>query len=248
MSEWMGPLIEMGLLSQPLADMLGVGGPVVAILLVFSVVAVSLIVAKWLQLLQATWHSKARVAGSLSLWRAGEAEQARSTLEGSRQPVPSLVASAMHSVMVHGDGPLVREELARQASHRVASLKSYLKPLEVIATLSPLLGLLGTVMGMILAFQQMEAAGNQVDPSVLSGGIWQALLTTAAGLIVAIPVVMLHSYLERKSDHIVDEMEDALTAVFTGPLAGNGPVDSQLEAPMPERQSAHDDERQGHAA
>jgi biopolymer transport protein ExbB len=98
---------------------------------------------------------------------------------------------------------------------QLSKLRSYLRPLEIIATLSPLLGLLGTVLGMITAFQQMEGAGNQVDPSVLSGGIWQALLTTAVGLAVAIPVVTLQSWLERKVERIAHNMNDAVTQVFT---------------------------------
>ena len=85
----------------------------------------------------------------------------------------------------------------------------------MIASLSPLLGLLGTVLGMIEAFQQMEAAGSQVDPSILSGGIWQALLTTAVGLAVAIPVVIMHGFFERKCDRIAFLLDDALTRVFT---------------------------------
>ena len=68
---------------------------------------------------------------------------------------------------------------------------------------------------MIVAFQQMEAAGNQVDPSVLSGGIWQALLTTAVGLAVAIPVVTLHNWMERKVERVAALMNDTVTQIFT---------------------------------
>ena len=96
------------------------------------------------------------------------------------------------------DLTLLREELERVATFRLNQLKMLLRPLEVIANLAPLLGLLGTVLGMIVAFQNMEAAGSRVDPSVLSGGIWQALLTTAVGLAVAIPTVAVHSWLERR--------------------------------------------------
>jgi biopolymer transport protein ExbB len=109
----------------------------------------------------------------------------------------------------------LKEELERYALGRLHELRAFLRPLEVIATLSPLLGLLGTVLGMIVAFQQMEAAGRQVDPTVLSGGIWQALLTTAVGLAVAIPVVAVHSWLERKTDRVAHHMNDAVTRVFT---------------------------------
>ena len=100
----------------------------------------------------------------------------------------------------------------------LASLRSHLRTLEVIATLSPLLGLLGTVLGMIEAFRQLEISGNQIDPGILSGGIWQALLTTALGLGVAIPVVLAHSWLERKVDRCRHNMEDAVTRVFTRDL------------------------------
>lgn len=248
MSKWLNPLIERGFVSQELAEVLGVGGPVVVILLVFSCVAVSLIVAKVLQFFLATWRSGDKVADSLALWRGGDAEQAQASLRGSRQPIPLVVANAMEAVVRHGDGPLVREELSRQASRQVASLRSYLKPLEVIATLSPLLGLLGTVLGMILAFQQMEVAGNRVDPSLLSGGIWQALLTTAAGLMVAIPVVMLHSFLDRKSECIVDQMEDALTAVFTMPLMVSHAGTAVAGDPLPGHDIANSRERRDHAA
>ncbi|MGB1092793.1 MAG: MotA/TolQ/ExbB proton channel family protein, partial [Oceanobacter sp.] len=69
-------------------------------------------------------------------------------------------------------------------------------------------GLFGTVLGMIEAFKAMEAAGAQVDPSVLSGGIWQALLTTAYGLAVAIPVSLIHSLFERKTETQVQKAQD----------------------------------------
>ena len=98
---------------------------------------------------------------------------------------------------------------------KLERLRSHLRALEIIGTLSPLLGLLGTVLGMIEAFRQLEMAGSQVDPAILSGGIWQALLTTAVGLTVAIPVVLAHSWLERRVERCGHQMEDAVTRVFT---------------------------------
>ena len=93
--------------------------------------------------------------------------------------------------------------------------RKYFRILEVIATLSPLLGLFGTVLGMIDAFQQLEGAGSTVDPAILSGGIWVALLTTAAGLAVAIPTIILLNYLEGVADRYKAELEDSITRVFT---------------------------------
>jgi biopolymer transport protein ExbB len=80
------------------------------------------------------------------------------------------------------------------------------------------------VLGMIEAFQRLQAAGSQVDPAILSGGIWQALLTTAVGLTVAIPVVLAHAWLERRVEHCGHQMEDAATRVFTRAVAVPAPV------------------------
>ncbi|KAA0875514.1 MotA/TolQ/ExbB proton channel family protein [Nitrincola tapanii] len=202
--------------TERMIDLLQVGGPVVWILCVFSVFALTLILLKFWQLNRATLGAQQRVNKALALWHCGEKKAALQHLESSSQPLPVLLHAAMKGSGSHGDQPYLREELGRLASIEMESLRSFLRPLEVIGGLSPLLGLLGTVMGMILAFQQMEMAGNQVDPSVLSGGIWQALLTTAAGLIVAIPVVLAHSVLERKTERIAHAMEVTLTSVFTG--------------------------------
>lgn len=85
------------------------------------------------------------------------------------------------------------------------------------------------VLGMIEAFQRLEQAGSQVDPAILSGGIWVALLTTAAGLTVAIPAVMALNWLERVIERFGHRMEDAVTQVFTKEPIGS----PQKAEPMP---------------
>ena len=75
----------------------------------------------------------------------------------------------------------------------------FLPSLEIIAQVSPLVGLLGTVIGMIDSFNELELGGSLVDPSILAGGIWTALLTTAMGLIVAIPALISHYFFEKKN-------------------------------------------------
>nr|WP_281413132.1 MotA/TolQ/ExbB proton channel family protein [Marivibrio halodurans] len=121
---------------------------------------------------------------------------------------------------------MVREEVMRYGASALEALRAWFRPLEVIASLAPLLGLFGTVLGMISAFQQLEAAGNQVNPAILSGGIWEALLTTAAGLAVAIPTVVLLNWLERRVDRLAHEMDDLVTRVFTEDLTDSiGAVD-----------------------
>jgi biopolymer transport protein ExbB len=98
----------------------------------------------------------------------------------------------------------------RIARGELDALGHFMKVLEVIATVAPLVGLLGTVVGMVEAFQAMELAGSNVNPAVLSGGIWKALLTTAAGLIVAIPAFIAHSWFERKTERAAGMLQDDL--------------------------------------
>jgi len=93
-----------------------------------------------------------------------------------------------------------RERLAAEAEARFATLEGGFRALDSVAQLSPLLGLFGTVLGMIDAFQSLQSAGSQVDPSLLAGGIWVALLTTAVGLAVAMPTAMVLSWLESRMD------------------------------------------------
>jgi biopolymer transport protein ExbB len=113
------------------------------------------------------------------------------------------------------DTEIAREEVLRVATNQLDAVRTHLKLIEVIATLSPLLGLLGTVFGMIEAFKRLEAAGTAVDPAILSGGIWEALLTTAMGLSVAIPAVFILNWFEQRIARFQLAMEDAMTQVFT---------------------------------
>ncbi len=199
---------------QQVSELLQIGGPVVWILAGLSVISLTLILLKLWQLALLRPEKVNSLRPSLELWRQGNTAKAVSTLS-PKHSVESLVLHAMQGIIAGAKPADLQEELSRRATGLISQLHSFLRPLEVIANLSPLLGLMGTVLGMIVAFQQMEAAGSQVDPSVLSGGIWQALLTTAAGLAVAIPVSAAHSWLERKIERVSHLINDSVTQVFT---------------------------------
>jgi len=205
------------------------GGPVVAILSAMSVAALAIVLVK-------IWHFAACRVGDrriaqevIGLYRAGRSIEAIGLASRSRNPVAQVLAGAIGGTL-QSDLPdeVVREEVSRLAAERIHALRSYLRPLEVIAGVAPLLGLFGTVLGMIEAFRQLEQAGSRVDPSVLSGGIWEALLTTAVGLAVAIPVVALLAWLEGTVDRLSHEMDSAVTRVFTQDLPA-GPLISRIE-------------------
>lgn len=208
-------IVETSSFLSLLKTLLDIGGPVVWILLGFSVIAVSIVLIKVWQLLLLSPESTATANKAIALWKQNEPEQAISVLKISK-PLDELLALTMEGLRQREiPVSMLKEELQRVANLRINQLRSYLRPLEVIASLSPLLGLFGTVLGMILAFQQMALAGSQVDPSVLSGGIWQALLTTAVGLAVAIPAVLAHNWLERKTERVAALINDGVTQVFT---------------------------------
>lgn len=197
------------------AGFLTVGGPVLWVLIALSVAALSIILVKCWQFATLRPERDDDVHASLRLWREGEHDKALRELDDSR-PVAQVVGLAMRGLRAAGaDRQALREEVERVASLELHRQRLLLPPLESIAMLSPLLGLLGTVLGMILAFQRLEMAGPQVDPSVLSSGIWRALLTTAFGLGVAIPVTAVHGWMERKVERVALRMNDAVTQVFT---------------------------------
>ena len=164
------------------------GGIVLAVLFIFSIVAVSIIAAKLYQFWALKLELREPVDEALTMWRRGDPVAAAGRLVGSPQPAARLVQLAVTELeSKESDTATIREELERVGQDMLEALRSHLRALEVIGALSPLLGLLGTVLGMVHAFQNLERAGNHVDPSILSGGIWLALLTTAIGLAVAIP-------------------------------------------------------------
>lgn len=208
-----------------LTDMLAAGGPVVALLIAMSVVALAIVLVKLWQFRAAGLGERGRAGAALVRLRAGDMREALAVAAGSRHPVAQAVARAIVGRQRGLPDHIVREEALRYGGDILEELRGYLRPLEVIASLAPLLGLFGTVLGMIGAFQQLEAAGNQVNPAVLSGGIWEALLTTAVGLAVAIPAVAALNWLERIVERVAHDMDSAIAGVFTQDLSPEtGPV------------------------
>lgn len=199
--------------------MMDSGGPVVSLLTVLSVVALTIILSKIIQFLRTSIWSRKASSDALKQWQQGDADRAISIAQGSRNPTAQALSRAMRGRLTQIPEHIIREEVMRYGSDALFQLRRGFRPLEVIGSIAPLLGLLGTVLGMIEAFQQLEEAGNKVNPAILSGGIWEALLTTAVGLCVAIPVVAVLNWLERCVDHVAHDMENMVTQVFTKDLS-----------------------------
>ena len=199
---------------QAALDFLVLGGPAIWAIGALSVLAVALILWKvWRLALLGAW-SKGKAQDAVAAFVAGRAEEARAIVEGRRGVRSRVTAHAMaaRASMAEADA---REETTRYAKRALAEARSGLRGLELISTIAPLLGLLGTVLGMIAAFQALQVAGAQADPATLAGGIWEALLTTAAGMAVAIPAATALTWFESIIDQLRLDMEDAATQIFT---------------------------------
>ena len=129
-------------------------------------------------------------------------ERIRAVADGS--PLGRVLAAGL--VNRAFDREIMKESIEEVGRHVVHELERYLNALGTIASITPLLGLLGTVIGMIKVFAVITTSGVG-DPGVLAGGISEALITTAAGLTVAIPTLMFHRYFRGRVDELVVTME-----------------------------------------
>ncbi len=168
---------------------LSTGGPIIILLALISLLSLTIIGVKLAQLWPVTSGTDQRSA-AIDLWQKGDSERAQSAVEKGESPADRILIFAMSSLQDGLQGPVLTAELERRGNEEVQRMNSLIRLLELIAMVSPLLGLLGTVTGMIQSFQELELAQGAANASVLAGGIWQALLTTAAGLVVAIPAAI----------------------------------------------------------
>ena len=221
---------------RDLADALGavaaLGGPVVLLLIALSALVLALVLVKLWQFRRAGLGRHRALEAALDAWDRGRAEQARAMALAAPSHLGPLAALAMQSAPGNepGNEPgALRARLAGLASERVTGLSSGLRVLDSVAQVAPLLGLFGTVLGMIEAFRGLQAAGPVVDPAALAGGIWVALLTTAVGLAVAMPTALVLTWFETR---IAREAAFAERIIDTALCAGLGM--SAPAAPRPE--------------
>ncbi len=195
------------LIKARLDAVLELGGPVVMILIGLSVISVAVVLWKFWQLafLGAGRHKQIRVA--LNLWDQGDHAGARTALQTSRSQLAPVLVRAASPAGGHG-------RATAEAGAVLDRMERGFRILDSIAQIAPLLGLFGTVLGMIGAFQAMQEAGANVDPSTLAGGIWVALLTTATGLAVAMPTSLMLTFFESRVSRDRGLAETAIETIF----------------------------------
>jgi biopolymer transport protein ExbB len=137
--------------------------------------------------------------------QAGQGDRAAQQLARSRNPVARVAAAYLRHARSE---PALREEVVtREASQLLANLEKRLSWLALIAQVTPLLGLLGTVLGLMNAFQQIEIKGSQIQSADLAVGIWQKLICTATGMVIAIPCLVAYYWFEARVSAIGQQME-----------------------------------------
>jgi biopolymer transport protein ExbB len=142
---------------------------------------------------------------------SGNLDEASALCRLNRGPVANVIETCLRSWDIPREE---REQIVAASGNReLHRLERGLRGLGVIGRIAPLLGLLGTVVGLVEAFIAVSTMQGPPDPSVLAGGIWQALLTTVAGLIVAIPAILSHEWLLGLLDEVALTMEEAVAEV-----------------------------------
>ncbi len=177
---------------------------VMDLLLLVSIMALAFVIERYV-----FWLRRRKSGGKLfnrikNLIRSGRKEEALELLRGRKDPVSNLIRVALENDDLDEDG--MNELLESTVLDERRAMERYLSALGSIGTIAPLLGLLGTVVGLIKAFHNIAVTGSG-GPAVVASGIAEALLTTAFGLIIAIPVVVFYNYFANKALDTVNEME-----------------------------------------
>ena len=226
-----------------IAQWLDYGGVMLIPIAIASLVGLALFVARWLS------QQRQRVIPSsvrrevIQAAKKGDWEAAEKGCHSADSPIGRVFGEGLR--FRRADRAEIQEAMESVGRREMKRLERYVGAIGALASVTPLMGLLGTVMGMIRVFQgvvQEAGADGLVDPTALAGGIWEALVTTAAGLAVAIPLYLGYRYLLGRLDSLAIDLEEAaaeLLDVLAPPPRNLGAVEA-LE--VPESDSSGDDE------
>ena len=192
-----------------LQDALNVGGPALWVIFGISVVLLTVGLWKFWDLIKLGAWNKKQADEMLKLWLENKIEPSDINPRNIRAKILGQTILAISNQNYNND--MVREECVRLANKNLNEARRGLRIIDLIITIAPLVGLLGTVLGMIEAFQALQDSGAQADPSALAGGIWEALLTTAAGMGIAIPASILLSWYDSVVSNIQSDIENLAT-------------------------------------
>jgi biopolymer transport protein ExbB len=211
MNEQMAPPVDDGF---NLLNLFADGGPMMYPLIICSLLAFGVIIAKAWTLWVAHRESRGLLADVESLGREGRLDEALRLAEERPGPVAAILHSGLRRVKDRAvTGRDVEKAVQTTGMIELGFLERGLVVLATIANVAPLMGFLGTVAGMIAAFGAIAEAG-QVDATLVAGGIKIALITTATGLIIAVPVNIGYNFFVTRIDKLIVDMEEGTGAVL----------------------------------
>ena len=188
------------------------GGPVMWPILLCSIFALAIILEKFWHLNKIKIDTQKFLGNILDRIKRHEIKEALQACDNTKNPIAHILKAGILKYDRTRDQ--IKEAIEDASLYEIPKLEKNLSILATIAHISPLLGLLGTVTGMVRCFQTIQAKATSfhpVSPGDLAGGIWEALLTTVAGLIVAIPAFVTYNYLVSRIINFILEMEKAST-------------------------------------
>ena len=207
------------------------GGPLLYVIGLCSVVAGALSIVQWLRLRNASQNFSKAAAEITKAVQKRNWANALGLCEFHRHPFLKPWRTAFH-LLIDGQSDLkdVEEAVSIEGSKLMSEIESPLKPLAALTTVLPMLGFLGTIVGLIISFQNWEQMGAQVSIAKLAGGIYQAMITTAAGLIAAIPYHLLYHYFVARAERTALELSKVTSELFRwikDALLRDIPIDSE---------------------
>ncbi len=187
-------------------DLLAKGGVLVIPILLCSVFALAIFLERLIRFGRLRKRGEGLARKVAGLIQEGDDTAAYEAAVESNSPMGYVLAQALE--VQHKERETLETVIVHATEEQVRDLSSYLQALATIGNITPLLGLLGTVIGMIKAFMVIQEMGGKVNAAVLAGGIWEAMLTTALGLSVALPIILAHSYLVSRVNKYEARLQD----------------------------------------
>ncbi|MBW2020230.1 MAG: MotA/TolQ/ExbB proton channel family protein [Deltaproteobacteria bacterium] len=187
-------------------EFLAKGGVLVGPILFCSVLALAIFLERLIRFSRVRIRGFGLVEKVAHYIRDGKHNRAIKLAKESHSPMGRILGNAIE--VMDQDRETLETVIVHSTEEEVRGLSRYLQALATIGNIAPLLGLLGTVLGMIKAFMVIQQMGGKVNAAVLAGGIWEAMLTTALGLAVALPTMVAHSYLVACVDKYEAQLQD----------------------------------------
>ena len=193
-----------------IAELFEQGGPLMWVILAASIVGVGIFLERLWSLQRAKVLPRPFVDRIRALVVKGKTSEALLLCEENGSSIALLMAAALRAHEQDKVRADIKEAVEEVGAREVAHMDRNVEIVGTVASISPLLGLLGTVVGMIKVFRNFVAAAEiqMAGPQTLAEGIWMALVTTAYGLTVAIPMLLLYKFLQGRNDRLVVEMEE----------------------------------------